>query len=205
MSEQQKRSGRPRSVVTQQAILDATLLLTGEVGYTHLTIEGIAAEAGVGKQTLYRWWRSKADIVLEAFARHARAADPTERTGDWRADLDVFLGQVVKRLSGRSGTIFKSLLAETLLNPDFARAFLDAYMSGRVGELADILGSKPGATDERVHAVIEAVYGAIWYRMATQLPLTSAVALQLGRQAAVLMESATVDRGGQARLRKRKR
>lgn len=204
MREQQKRAGRPRSVETQRAILDAALRLTGEAGYAKLTVEGIAAAAGVGKQTLYRWWRSKADIVLEAFARDARAADPTERSGDWRADLDTFLTQVIKRLSGRSGTIFKSLLAETLLNPDFARAFLDAYLSGRVGELADILRSKPGATDEQVHAVIETVYGAIWYRMATQLPLTPAVASQLAHQAAALMETAPANRG-QARLRKMKR
>ncbi|MEE1738469.1 TetR/AcrR family transcriptional regulator [Streptomyces sp. BE147] len=56
-----------RSDRSRRAIYDAALALVGETGYARTTIEGIAARAGVGKQTIYRWWPSKAAVLLEAF------------------------------------------------------------------------------------------------------------------------------------------
>ena len=69
--------GRPRSEASRQATLMAALELAAEIGYGRLTIEGIAARAGVGKQTIYRWWPSKADILLEAGAAKAGLRVPT--------------------------------------------------------------------------------------------------------------------------------
>ena len=60
-------TGRPRSEEAHQAILDATLALLGEVGYSALTVEGVAQRAGVGKATIYRRWSSKLPLVVEAF------------------------------------------------------------------------------------------------------------------------------------------
>ena len=108
------RPGRPRSVATQEAILAASLRLTERVGYPQLTIEGIAAEAGVGKQTVYRWWPSKAAVVLEAFARDARAVVKVRVTGDLEADLAKFLVAAYRRLAGPRGVVFRSLLSEAL-------------------------------------------------------------------------------------------
>ncbi len=83
-----RRSERSRS-----AIFDAALTLVGEVGYEKLTIEGIASRAGVGKQTIYRWWPSKAAVLLDAFT--AGVDEDYEKglpdTGDLAADLKFVL------------------------------------------------------------------------------------------------------------------
>ena len=58
--------GRPRSEPARRAILAAATHLVGREGYGRVTMEAIAREAGVSKQTVYRWWPTKAAIVLEA-------------------------------------------------------------------------------------------------------------------------------------------
>ncbi|WP_149826392.1 TetR/AcrR family transcriptional regulator [Streptomyces tailanensis] len=100
-----------RSEKSRRAIYDAALSLVSEAGYQKATIEGIAARAGVGKQTIYRWWSSKADVLLEAFldlqeqAAEAVAVpgqEPEEYaipdTGDLAADLKNVLRATVDEL-----------------------------------------------------------------------------------------------------------
>jgi AcrR family transcriptional regulator len=68
-NEQQAAAGRPRSEEAHQAILDATLELLVEVGFSSLTVEGVASRASVGKATIYRRWPSKLPLVVEAFGQ----------------------------------------------------------------------------------------------------------------------------------------
>lgn len=176
------RPGRPRNPATQEAILAASLRLTGRVGYARLTMEGIAAEAGVGKQTVYRWWPSRAAVVLEAFARDASAVVEARVTGDREADLAAFLVAVHRRLDGSGGVVFRSLLAEALIDPDFATSLYDEYLKGRVDDLRAVLGGAevdPGVLDQ----VVEMTYGAIWFRLVARRPLTAAAARSLASAA----------------------
>ncbi|WP_030991022.1 TetR/AcrR family transcriptional regulator [Streptomyces sp. NRRL S-1813] len=82
-----------RSERSRRAIFEAALALVGEVGYEKLTIEGIASRAGVGKQTIYRWWPSKAAVLLDAFTADADEdyAAGLPDTGDLAADLKFVL------------------------------------------------------------------------------------------------------------------
>ncbi|MEV5983949.1 TetR/AcrR family transcriptional regulator [Streptomyces sp. NPDC052051] len=121
-----------RSDRSRRAIYDAALSLVGEVGYPRTTIEGIAARAGVGKQTIYRWWASKADVLLEAFLdlgeRTAREAGQETYdlpdtgslpdTGDLAADLKHVLRATVDELRDpRFEVPARALAAEGLVNP----------------------------------------------------------------------------------------
>ncbi|MFJ3226739.1 TetR/AcrR family transcriptional regulator [Streptomyces sp. NPDC086783] len=126
-----------RSERSRRAIYDAALALVGEVGYPKTTIEGIAARAGVGKQTIYRWWNSKADVLLEAFLdlseQAARAAaqpgqDPQDGipdTGDLAADLKLVLRATVDELlDPRFEAPSRALAAEGLVDEQLGAEFV---------------------------------------------------------------------------------
>lgn len=90
----------------RRRILAAALELLAESGYQRLTIEGIAARAGVGKQTIYRWWSSKGAVVLDAFLDHPAATHTSESpaadfpsTGDFAADLRQLVRATVAEFS----------------------------------------------------------------------------------------------------------
>ena len=96
MTPEQPR-GRPRGEGARQAILAAALGIAAEDGYAALTVEGIAARAGVGKQTIYRWWPTKADVLLEAGAAKADLRVPVTDRGSYAADLRAYLAWCATR------------------------------------------------------------------------------------------------------------
>ncbi len=97
------RSTSRRSESSRRAILTAALELVNEVGYAKLSIEGIAARAGVGKQTIYRWWPSKGTVLFEAFLMLNEGEDgrpvALPDTGDLEADLKTVLRATVEELN----------------------------------------------------------------------------------------------------------
>ncbi|MET9193290.1 TetR/AcrR family transcriptional regulator [Streptomyces olivaceus] len=122
-----------RSQRSRQAIYDAALALVGEVGYPKTTIEGIAARAGVGKQTIYRWWSSKADVLLEAFLdlgerlveNAGEEAYTIPDTGDVAADLKFILRSTVDELHDpRFEAPYRALAAEGVVNEQLGRTFV---------------------------------------------------------------------------------
>ncbi|MBB4661851.1 TetR/AcrR family transcriptional regulator C-terminal ligand-binding domain-containing protein [Conexibacter arvalis] len=124
-----------RSDASRRAILLAAFELVGEVGYAKLTIEGIAARAGVGKQTIYRWWPSKGAVLFDAFL--ALSEDPQgdpalPDTGDLEADLKLVLRATVAELSDpRYDAPMRALTAAMLNDPALAAEYeqrLDAPM-----------------------------------------------------------------------------
>jgi AcrR family transcriptional regulator len=171
--------GRPRSEESRQAILVATLALIAEVGYAGLTIEGIAARAGVGKQTIYRWWGTKADVLLEAGAVKADIQIPTDDRGSYEADLRAFL-EASYRVGNRPEytALLRALMAEAQINTDFGRRFRESFLERRRSALAVITdrARKRGDLPERPSpgTVADIVFGTIWYRvLATHAALDS--------------------------------
>ncbi|MGW0435726.1 TetR/AcrR family transcriptional regulator [Micromonospora sp. NPDC003197] len=136
MTTQERRpSSSRRSEASRQAILTAAFELVGEVGYAKLSIEGIAARAGVGKQTIYRWWPSKGAVLFDAFLALSAGNDEQQGlpdTGDLEADLKLVLRSTVIELNDpRYDEPMRALTTEILHDPALAASYaerLDAPM-----------------------------------------------------------------------------
>jgi AcrR family transcriptional regulator len=161
--------GRPRSEHSHEAILDAVLKLLEDEGYGALTIEGVARQAGVGKQTIYRWWKCRAELVLEAYANHAASKIPLPDKGSLRADLEAFLTAGCKRLTDISGPIMCGLMADAVLDEEFREVLLSAFLRKRQDALKALLerGIARGelGADADLDVICDLVFGAIWYRL----------------------------------------
>jgi AcrR family transcriptional regulator len=122
-------AGRPRSEEAHQAILDATLELLAEGGYSALTVEGVAARAGVGKATIYRRWPSKLPLVIEAFSQ--LPAFEEVDTGNLVEDLEKMLRDYLQLFHATPlVTVLPSLVGERLHNPELSRQ-LEPVLKGR--------------------------------------------------------------------------
>ena len=158
-----------RSDRSRLAIVDAALALCREHGYARVSIEAIAARAGVGKQTIYRWWPSKGAVVLEAFERDA-AEIPVPDTGDVASDMRTFLTDVVRLFADNTfGPHLGALIGEAQHDPSVRAALLDRYLRPRRAavaqrlKLAQQLGQLSESLDLEV--VLEVMFGALYHRL----------------------------------------
>ena len=164
----ERRPGRPRSAEADRAILDATLDLLADVGYARLTMEGVAAHAGVGKATLYRRWSSKEELILDAI-RTMKASVPHPDTGDTRGDLVAIMRTVVnKSVEPRSARISAALLAEVQRDPELAELFRQHFLLPRRLETEEVLrrGLARGdlRSDTDLSLVLDQLMGSVFYR-----------------------------------------
>lgn len=185
-----------RSRRSHESILEAATELLESGGYRNLTIEMIAKKAGVGKQTIYRWWRSKADIVLEAEIVRADQNFPQPDTGNLLIDLKAVLLRYVEIFdSPRLHQAWSGLVAEAQLDPQFGASFHGGFVTRR-RELFRLLFAaaaqrgdlRPGCD---VELLVDLVHGAMWYRLLGPRPLTKQYALRVAKmvQSLVVAES----------------
>ncbi|MEM8533067.1 MAG: TetR/AcrR family transcriptional regulator [Chloroflexota bacterium] len=160
-----------RNSKSHQAILESTVLLLERDGYKALTIEGIAAHAGVGKQTIYRWWSSKAELVLEASMAAGDARIPEPDTGSIVTDIQAILLPIFKlNETFRKGNALanKTLMAEAQLDPEFLKTYAQLHLHWRKPLRSVFERAKAQAELDQhadVEALIDALLGATWYRL----------------------------------------
>src|SRR5256885_6029655 len=147
------------------AILDAVLALCREEGYARLSIEAIAARAGVGKGTIYRWWPSKGAVLLEALDREAAGWAAFPDTGDLVADMRSTIKDVVRfQANPNFGPPFAALIAEAQQDPAIGPLLLERFFRPRRAPIVERLrraqegGQLPEALD--VEAVLQVIFGA---------------------------------------------
>ena len=172
-----KQPGRPRCPVTHQNILQAARELVEETGFDRLTMEGVAARAGVGKTTIYRRWPNKANLVLDAFFEEVSPPPAFADTGNVRADLRRHLRKFVKELNGRLGCKISMLLANGQFDEEMAEAFRARWIEPRRDEARQVIrrGIERGEIRREVDAdvLVDALYGPVYFRLlAEHAPLT---------------------------------
>ncbi len=115
-----------RSEEARQAVMEAVGGLLLGRGFAALTVEAVAARAGVGKQTIYRWWSSKSDLLFDAFVDETREElEPIDR-GDLRSDLVAHLRQVFAFFGRASNAaMFRALAGQAQLDEAVERRFRD--------------------------------------------------------------------------------
>ncbi|MCW2522401.1 MAG: transcriptional regulator, TetR family [Frankiales bacterium] len=164
--------GRPRSSEAHQAILEATRDLLTIGGYERLTIEAIAARAGVGKQTVYRWWPSKAAIVAEAVLAGVIGGPSTvlDDTGDIAADLGSWIQQMTSGLGDpQAGALTRALtVASAERETDAERLYEKSVAPLRDNLLRRLSGAASAGQirpDADLEAVADAIMGVALYRV----------------------------------------
>lgn len=162
--------GRRRSERSHRAIIEATQELLVRHGYQGLTIEGVAARAGVGKQTIYRWWPSRAALVLEAYLAGSDAVPPPPQGAtvddDIRALLDWLVAVLAQPIGGR---VVAGLVADLKHDPDLAERFHLDVVPARRHAMREALerGCARGEirADADLDLAIDALHGAVFYRL----------------------------------------
>ena len=117
------RGGRPRDPSRDGVIRAAILRLLAEVGYGALTMDAVAAEAGVGKATIYRRWRTKEDLVVDTIADLNQEMASAPDTGSLEGDLRAMTEQMRTVITGPTGAATLSLLSTMPHQPALAKAF----------------------------------------------------------------------------------
>jgi AcrR family transcriptional regulator len=160
--------GRPRNERSRQAILRSTLKLLRRHGFAALTIEAVAADAHVGKATVYRWWPNKGALVVDAFAASIEDELHFPDSGSVREDMSLQMNQFLEVLHSRSGRIVAGVIAAGQSDPSLMEEFRARFLRPRRQEAYRTLqrgidrGELPAALD--LDLVLDLLYGGIYMR-----------------------------------------
>jgi AcrR family transcriptional regulator len=155
---------------SQTAILQATRELLIEVGVRGLTVEGVAARAGVAKTTVYRRWRSKEELALAVLLEMVEEVVAVPDLGNVRDELVAFVNGAVKIL-GKTlmGRVMQGLVSDFASNEDLGRAFREQIVSMRLAEVRRLIerAVERGEVRSDVDVVLvhELLFGPVYYRL----------------------------------------
>ncbi len=153
-----------------EAILKAARELLAEAGVRGLTVEGVAARAGVAKTTVYRRYRSKDDLALAVLIDMVEKVAAVQDLGDTRAELVAFLNGAVKILrSTLMGRVMQGLVSELAADPNLAKAFREQVVALRIGEMRRLVAGgiargdlRPDTDTQLLHDLL---FGPVYYRL----------------------------------------
>src|SRR5208282_5774877 len=160
--------GRPRSEESRQSILNSTLKLLKQDGFPELSIEAIAADANVGKTTVYRWWPTKAALVADAFSASADHELRFPNTGSVENDMRLQMRGLIRIFRSQRGKVVAALLAGGQSDAELLEAYRDRFLWPRRRQAYQTLqravdrGELPKGCD--FDLILDALYGPILMR-----------------------------------------
>lgn len=186
--------GRPRSEDAKRAVLNTALVLCERDGYANVTIKAIADEAGVGRQTVYRWWPDKAEIVMDALIDLRERELPTlyQPSGDPLTDVEAVLRITYEYTQRVTGRALAGLMADAQSEERLSQRLQDTVIGPRRQALRDILqqGVDAGTlvADVPLDLVVDFAWGTMWYRMLSHhAPIDAGLAREVTAAVAVLL------------------
>lgn len=162
-----KNTGRPRDENARVKILEVTASLIHKKGYKITSIKDIALEARVGKQTIYRWWKNKAELYMETMLYQAEKNINLQNEYTGENALFLMLINTVKALTPETRALMVGLVAESIADNNFLKQFNSIFIFKRQKFLAKILSEKleVDQNDERIKMLVDCIFGALWYRL----------------------------------------
>src|SRR5882757_7608924 len=159
-----------RSAHSHAAVLQAAAELAGRRGYASTSIEEIAAAAGVGKQTIYRWWPNKAALFIEVYGRLVPPDLVADDTGTLAGDIEALLSRLSNLyVNTPAGNILSGLIAEAQTAQSLAEQLHDAYVVPRRAIVRSIFARaaarKEFMAPDDPNFASDLISGAVWFRL----------------------------------------
>lgn len=164
------RAGRPRDPAVQRQILEAAKALAGESGCAAITIEGVAARAGVSKQSVYRRWSSRGDLLVDLYL--GSVADEPQGSHDlgFRAAFTDYIQWSVRRLfDPKRATILRGLAMEAQADPAIRKVLMTRIVEPRLARGRELLRRAADAGEIRgdldIETALDFVFGSVWFSL----------------------------------------
>jgi AcrR family transcriptional regulator len=176
--------GRPRNEATRKLILMTTMELLKKETLQSISIEAIAKAAGVSKATIYRWWTSKAAIVIDAFIEHHIVRTPMRRDLPPGEAIAEHMRHLIEQYSGWPGHVVAQIIGEAQSDPSIGREFRERFHYGRRAVVREALEEwrRSGAIDRdtNVEMLMDVLYAPIYMRLLVgHAPLDAQFATEL--------------------------
>lgn len=167
----EKAAPRRRNKAALENILTTTYELLQQNGFDRLTIEGVAAKAGVGKTTIYRWWPSRGALAVDAFLAVVSPQLRFHETASASDDIRWQIRRLAKVYDGEVGRIVREMIGSAQFDNKTLELFNEGYLKPRrtAAKEALVRGIKQGEfrADLDPEFIIDALYGPIYYRLLT--------------------------------------
>jgi AcrR family transcriptional regulator len=144
------------------------LAVVAEEGPAGLHMDAIARRAGVSKETLYRWWHSKTEVVLDALAERGQQTIPLPDTGTLREDLRAFLRATVDSGDLATRRLLRTIAAAAASDEATADQVQDRFLATRrvaLGQILERAVSRGEIADDYSALALDLIYGSMWYRL----------------------------------------
>ncbi len=171
-----RTSGRPRSVASRRAVIDAAYAILMESGLGGFSVEAVAARSGVARTTIYRSWPTRGLLAMESFRKAFEAQIAFVQSPHPEEDVQGLIRSLARALSGPAGRLAASVLAEAQSDAAVQTQFLQYFSEPLRGHSAEVLrgGVEAGVFRKnlQVQKVLDAIVGAVYLRLLFGLSLS---------------------------------